>query len=394
MDGLFKNTVSTNRLMIHQLQRLEDLSSKYKEELSFLSKKIRKDLWNKRSEELLLYVLKSILNLYEIVAHNGCFSLESIKEIVALLEKYFIFINPSIRPEYFQKLVDGISIVNAKVIIGKRWDNILLSDNGAMSFIEQFGDIFTKTINVRKDGFFHPLNDNDILCRAVPGTGYKTDRFIPWPNKTFNRWNPPGRTYLYLSYSNQIEDFDKKLTKSEYICLEEIRAKHGEQYSFCYFEPKNKGSILDLSYNDIELWEISEPLDEYGNSLADEVYNELISDPSLVQKYSLNRRKLRRDIKSKTHKKHDKKIIEDVVARRYLKFVCSAIYQKVDTDDEKEKEKAYRSFHILSNYLENQGVTGIIYPCTRTKAIAGKNIVLFNINDATPIEGSIKTITY
>ena len=58
------------------------------------------------------------------------------------------------------------------------------------------------------------------------------------------------------------------------------------------------------------------------------------------------------------------------------------------------KEEAYRSFHILSEYLESRGVTGIIYPCTRTNKVVGKNVVLFNIHDATPIDGSIREIIY
>ena len=35
-----------------------------------------------------------------------------------------------------------------------------------------------------------------------------------------------------------------------------------------------------------------------------------------------------------------------------------------------------------------------IYPCTRTKKIIGKNLVLFNRYDATPIETSIREIIY
>ena len=70
------------------------------------------------------------------------------------------------------------------------------------------------------------------------------------------------------------------------------------------------------------------------------------------------------------------------------------IYKKVDEDDNAGKEKAYKSFHILAGYLESKGITGIIYPCTRTKKIIGKNLVLFNRYDAVPIKDSIREIIY
>ena len=75
-------------------------------------------------------------------------------------------------------------------------------------------------------------------------------------------------------------------------------------------------------------------------------------------------------------------------------MVCSCIYKKVDETDELKREQAYKSFQTLALYLEEQGVTGIIYPCTRTKKIIGKNIVLFNVNDAEPIEESIRDFVY
>jgi len=89
-----------------------------------------------------------------------------------------------------------------------------------------------------------------------------------------------------------------------------------------------------------------------------------------------------------------KSIVEESYAKQYLKMICNCIYKKVDEKDEDKREKAYRSFHILSEYLESKGVTGIIYPCTRTKKIIGKNLVLFNANDAVPIESSIREYRY
>lgn len=103
-------------------------------------------------------------------------------------------------------------------------------------------------------------------------------------------------------------------------------------------------------------------------------------------KYAGNKRKLKRDIKKKQKKNLiDESIIQESYAKQYLKMVCNCIYKK---------EKAYKSFHILSEYLENKGVTGIIYPCTRDNTISGKNLVLFRKEDAVPVENSIREIIY
>jgi len=78
------------------------------------------------------------------------------------------------------------------------------------------------------------------------------------------------------------------------------------------------------------------------------------------------------------------------LSKQILKMICQSIYTKVDEETDEGKEKAYKSFHLLSEYLESKGITGIIYPCTRTNRVIGKNIVLFSIDDAEPVYGSIK----
>ena len=75
-------------------------------------------------------------------------------------------------------------------------------------------------------------------------------------------------------------------------------------------------------------------------------------------------------------------------------MICNCIYKKVDETDEKKLQIAYKSFHILSEYFESKGITGIIYPCTRTTKVVGKNLVLFDVNDAIPLEKSIREYQY
>ncbi len=134
---------------------------------------------------------------------------------------------------------------------------------------------------------------------------------------------------------------------------------------------------------------------DYQQEMTQKMIDEMMSDSNLIEKYAGNKRKLKRDIKKKQKKNSiDESIIQESYAKQYLKMVCNCIYKKVDESSEDKKEKAYKSFHILSEYLENKGVTGIIYPCTRDNTISGKNLVLFRKEDAVPVENSIREIIY
>lgn len=144
------------------------------------------------------------------------------------------------------------------------------------------------------------------------------------------------------------------------MCLEEYRAVKGEKYSFCFFEALNEGNILDLSYNDINLAAMRRMLDDYQNMLEVQIFTDIISDPIKVEQYKRNDKKLRKAIKQKSESMMDKSVIEDAVAKQYLKMVRSCIYKKVDEKDDDKREITYKSFHILSDYLEKKGVTGIM----------------------------------
>lgn len=381
--------------ILTELERLENFSEKYKRELKFLSGRIRRDIWKGADERYLAGILNSMNNSLEADYPDrvSC-SIGAVLGYAYTLGKYNIFINPKLDIAYYENLVDDIQLENAKVIIDEKWKNINASADGSRTFLDTFGEVFTQCIDLRKEEFFRPLRKSDILCRAVPGWGHNADRFIPWPNKAQNRWNPPGKTYLYLSFAENLGIYNSELSVSEYVCLKELRAVEREKYSFCLFEMVKEGHILDLSYNDIDLGAIRRGLDDYQHSLENQILADLISDPKKVEEYRKNGKKLKQEIKRKSEKMVDRQVLADGVAKQYLKMVCNCIYKKVDERDNDKKEEAYKSFHVLSEFLENKGVTGIIYPCTRTNKIVGKNVVLFDIHDAVPMEGSIREIIY
>lgn len=285
--------------MLDELQRLENLSEEYCNELRFLSKKIRGDFWNKDNEEKLAKLIKVINDTYEIIF--GCgnyFDLSCIIEYVKLLAKYCFVICPDLSVEYYNKLIDDIQIENARGIIEKQWKDVTASEDGLKSFKEIFDDIFTKCLNGNRDKFFHKLNETDVLCRVVNDKyEINKERFVPWDNTdTLNRWNPPGKTYLYLSFTEKDQTYKSDLKLSEYICLEEYRAEKGNKYFFCNFKPINEGVIFDLSYNDISLRKIKNILLSYQENLASKMVQELMTDPNASLKYR-DRNKLEKDIK-------------------------------------------------------------------------------------------------
>lgn len=382
--------------ILEELQRLENLSVEYKGELRYLSKKIRKDFWIDSNTEKLFSLLMRLNIVFDwMTKHTGYFDLSSIIQYVKYLSKYGVFVYPHLDGTYFNELINEIQMENARLIIEEQWKDVNASENGLLSFIEIFDDIFTKCIELHSNKFFYKLKETDILCRVVSGWNHDTDRFIPRVPLTNNRWNPPGKTYLYLSFSEKEQKYSEELSLNEYICLEEYRSIKGNQYSFCHFKPLTEGNILDLSYNNVSIGKLKMIVDDYQDKLTKKMIAEIMSDPLAAEKYRNNKKKLKGAIK-KLNRKYpvDRNIIEESYAKQYLKMICGCIYKKVDENDEDKKEAAYKSFHILAEYLESKGVTGIIYPCTRTNKVSGKNLVLFKKEDAEPIKSSIREITY
>ena len=188
--------------------------------------------------------------------------------------------------------------------------------------------------------------------------------------------------------------YNDDLTVNEYICLEELRAQKGKLYSFCHFKPTVSGNILDLSYNDVSMDNVRQELNVHCNKTIQEITKKYFlsyRDKSGIKDDSL----LKKEVLQLTQQSPiSKDILEETLAKQYLKMICNCIYKKVDETDEKKLQIAYKSFHILSEYFESKGITGIIYPCTRTTKVVGKNLVLFDVNDAIPLEKSIREYQY
>lgn len=400
MNCLLIQPMPDQSRMLSELDFIEHFSNDRSLEFLFISNRIRKDLWNNKNTALLAHVLHCINSVYKLFLELLDDDVSSLiinpGEYVKLLEKYRFYYNSPQPPEYYIQFSDDLQLYSSALIIEEQWKNISSSGDGLKSFIEIFDDIFTQCMNLHKDKFFHPLSETDNLCRAVKDVGCKKERFIPYPTKTQNRWNPPGTQFLYLSFSTREEAYTKDLSINEYVCLLELRASKGEIYSFCNFQANKPGNILDLSYNDMTLSDTRKIVDRHCNILVSDVVSDMLNDSSSVKHAkSQNKKKILKDIKKHmTMRPLQQEIIEEAYAKQYLIVVCSCIYKKVDETDEAKKALAYKSFQILCEYLKTKGVTGIIYPCTRTKEIVGKNLVLFDVNDANPMENTIREFFY
>lgn len=388
-------TLDYSALIINELNVLENLSCKYDEELFLISRFIRNNFLGKSSNYNLYILLHRINVTMKLMAEAICSEIFWNSNTVIL---YALLIcngqGKLATEEMVASLIDDLQLIGAKKIISEQWGDVFSSTDGEKTFMDIFDDVFVNAIEKYPDKFIYELKDTDVLCRMVTLKDCDEQRFIPLPESVSqNRWNPPGKAFLYMSYGNEPHQYNAELTLEERVCLLECRTEPDTDCSFCNFKPVNPGKILDLSFNDVELSHYRHILGEFKNRSVASILQEMFLD-EIVMNHMHDERYIKREIKkrAKNMKGLELTTAESIV-KQYLKMICSCIYFKVDGTDQ-EKENAYRSFHMLAAYLNTKGITGIIYPCTRDEKIKGKNIVLFEPSDAEPIIGSIRRYHY
>ncbi len=380
--------------ILNELCILEHFSESCADELRIISRYIRKNIFGKESDKNLynfMHSINQIMQLFsDILGADIFWDCNTVIRYAALVYKYESrWINES----SVNRLIDEIQTANARKIIDAQWRDVLASPDGMKTFMKVFDDVFTTAIEKDPEKYIYSLKKTDILCRMVTEKNCDEKRFIPLPNsKHQNRWNPPGKAFLYMAYGREEHEFNRDLSLEQQVCLLECRTEADTDCSFCYFEPTVSGRILDLSFNDSELTDYREMLNQHEQKVIDDALDGMLQDEEIISRVA-DEEYIRQEIKKRTQCAKTKSVVIEATTKQYLKLICSCIYYKVDGTEE-EKEKQYHSFHILSAYLQSKGITGIIYPCTRDKKINGKNIVLFEPNDAKPIVGSIKRYHY
>lgn len=300
------------------------------------------------------------------MTEESFWSLDTVMEYIQLLYKYHEAYALSVGIQTFEMIIDEVQLAGARRIIDAQWQDVLGAQDDLKAFIEVFDDIITHALTKYESLFSQEMTQNDILCRMAKKADCDEGRFITLAECTSqNRWNPPGRSFLYMSFGKEEHPYNEDLTLEEYVCLIECRTQAGTNCSFCKFEPTNRGRVLDLSYNDSKLNEFRGILQEHANDLSKQGLESLLSDPEVYAHYD-DKEYINSRIKGTTaNLTISDQAATESIAKQYLKLICSCIYTKVDGTED-EKEEAYKPFHILSAYLEKRGVTGIKYPCTRS----------------------------
>lgn len=326
-DAVRVAPIDYNALMLDELEQIEKFSPNCKDELKCLSYCIRRYLWKNNTEKLWeliaqLNILTKVLE--EIFSPEEYWNQDTIIDYVKHLYSKGLFIGVT-DEEIYGRIIDFIQIAGEKSIIDEKWSEVLKADDGSRTFIELFDDIFTNAIEKYEAEFIHSLVDTDVLYRMVTETICNEDRFIPWPNKVQNRWNPPGKTYLYLSYGTEDIDYNTELKVGQYICLLECKLKNEADTCFCRFKPVKSGRILDLSYNDIELYSIRRDLENQANNYVSSMLDLLLSDADLIR-HRDDQGYVRRRIEQ-TMEAHplDRSLIEKNSVKQILKLICSCI---------------------------------------------------------------------
>lgn len=87
-----------------------------------------------------------------------------------------------------------------------------------------------------------------------------------------------------MSYGEYEHPYNEELCLEEMMCLLECRTENRTDVSFCGFRPLDEGKILDLSYNDIEIFELGEELDIFMNNTISRIIQEILLNEDIFVK--------------------------------------------------------------------------------------------------------------
>ena len=174
---------------------------------------------------------------------------------------------------------------------------------------------------------------------------------------------------------------------------EELRIKPGEMITLSNFEVRTTAKnamILDLDYENISRNDIFNYVEEIERKQVNRIVTNIIESGVLPTEDYVKHQVI-------IEASNTKWLANAFAGKLLLKEICDAIFiplDKTDDNDNAEKEKCYKSFHILATYFENKGCAGICYPSTRMKLIGkqGSNLVLFDADSAEPILNTFQHI--
>lgn len=398
MKSLFPRTYD----MIYELDKLEKLMNSYINPLIFLSRSIRRTIWNLSNESRLAATLHGCNLVFgALVKMYG--------EYIEILEMYVDYLDQhsntyTILPltEIYDSVRANIAVFKTQDLVKEHWKQInpyfkkeyAKEDLLSVDLTAILDDFFNNIVTVCPEQFLLSL-DNDKFEHLLRGRRKewhcKNDLCAPSievakANNIINRWNPPDKRYLYLVAG-------KGTPEDTETAFQEMRIKPGELVTLANFEvcdAAKKAIIIDLDYENIlrnDIFDFAERTEkEQVNRIVRQIAESGMSPKEEYVKQQINLE----DSKTKW-------LANAFVGKLLLKEICDAIFAPLDENednDNDEKDKCYKAYHILAEYFENRGYGGICYPSTRMKLIKkqGSNLVLFNADSATPIQESFRSI--
>ena len=89
--------------ILYELERLENFCDRYKTELLFLSKRIRRDIWKDGNDSALAGILKFLNDSLEVeYPDRAACTIDTVLDYTHTLGKYNILINPKLDVEYYE----------------------------------------------------------------------------------------------------------------------------------------------------------------------------------------------------------------------------------------------------------------------------------------------------
>lgn len=288
-----------------------------------------------------------------------------------------------------------------RVVIQQSWDELnpynSIVPSYPKSLIDLLDDFFVNCVDRYPDLFLVKCKDLGFLTRCRKGIYEREADVLPPPleialrNNIVNRWNPPGKRYLYAAHS-LVNSVLCGISENEYTCFQEMRAKKGEEYTFADFEVVSGSRdkcFLNMDYTGLEQSDIETHYDNVIRDEAQAIANAMIETGVLLTKEQLK----------PIIRKGTQKLAVGYVGKSFLLPICQTIFTPIDDDkcpDGSEREKAYKSFHILAEYLEKKNIAGVIYPSTRTAllGIHSQNAVAFHVEDFAVVSNSLRTLVF
>lgn len=268
------------------------------------------------------------------------------------------------------------------------------------SILDLLDDLFDNCVSKYPKLFLKDYYELGQLTRCRKGFYTENAELFPpsiefaIDNDIVNRWNPPDRRYLYLAHTYNTSKKIKGYTENEYTCFMEMRASNGTQYTFADFTPKRTSEahrILNMNYSGLTARLIDEKYDEMMRRQAEAIALGLLEK-------GIQKMPSKDELLPLLSEESDFLAI-GLVGEKILEPICNTIFIPIDDDTcatGEEREIAYKSFHILADYLEKKDINGIIYPSTRTKkeGYNTENIVIFSPEDFEIEKGTIRHISF